>query len=698
MPDNVSDDAPMVESRTLYNLPNSEKPTIKVLLYTDDPLFIVKEPGPPFGLGLMINHLLGHPPAFANLSITWQSRYVGATSTANNKINVALEREEAKNEPFDQVWFFSLHQVNKQTFSLGVGGGGPESELDQAEFSALERRMDAGLGILVTGDHANRRPLDALPLAQNAPCPDPLRDKPFLGLGRALGRCIPRAGELRDWENKPTANPLHSFNTQVVIFGRDVETEIGFQQDATPQQLILQSFNAKGRPSLSGQPHPLFFYRLGQAIQLYPDHLHEGAVVIPEQFNEPRWPSKNGCQPKPRVIAYGLDKRNGTKLKLIAAYDGDSVSAGRIVADSTWHHYFNVNLESFKHPGLPFSPADQIGQYYRNLALWLTPSQKRKEMRDVMARWLARQPAIAELVGPQPSKRLSDMMRTGAVARKFLAEVASTCEIHELCQTLVPDSRRQGYETFYFPDQGFALSPLPSKELLLGSLVHGVTRQSTQTIALNISTDAERAAGQSAIAAAAELAFTRQRLRVERTARSIQRFFGDTEPISTLAEAKTESNSETNPNNRLSSERSVIMAACDNRPWDITLVLDRDPTIVERLFFRNVRIDNGVIRGDVEKPVGTKISDLIGTCGPFVQGSAPNLSSMTFVFRLRDANREVAICLPGVAFVRAANNPVEFMGKFFAFPPGADTPNAVQANNLLIPGDGDTGTGTGTQT
>ena len=695
MPNDASDDAPIIASRTLHNLPNDEKPTIRILLYTDDPQQIVRNAGPDMGLGLMINHLVGHAPAFANLSITYEPRYKGAGSKANNKINVVLDNADAKNEPFDQVWVFGLHQVNRESFSLGVGKGGPESELDNDEINAFKRRMDTGLGVLITGDHANRRPSDVAPLDPKSICDDPHRGERFLGLGRALGRCIPRAGELRDWEGKPTSQPRYSFNTQVVLFGTDV-TDSGFQRDTAAQQLILQTFNDKGRPSLTGQPHPLFFYRQGHAIQLFPDHLHEGAVVIPERLDE-RWPTKEGVQPQPRIIAHGLDKRNGNLLKLVAAYDGDFVGAGRIVADSTWHHYFNVNLRSFQHPGNPFTATDQIGQYYRNLAFWLTPRKLRVEMTEVMARWIAQHPSIAELVGPRPSKLLSEIMQTGAAAMRVLTEVASACEIHELFQTLVPESKRRGYESFYFPERGFALSPLPSKELLLGALVHGVTLESPQTMALNVSTEARLAAHRSTISAASELAFKRQKLRVERTARSLQRFVGDTSPPSSTPDIKTESNLATKLNNELSSERSFVMAICDGNRWDMTFILDRDPNITDDLFFRNLSFTAGVIRGDVEKPVGNKISDLLGTCGPFVQGSEPQFTSMSFVFRLRTIGGEVAVFMAGFAFLPDGGNG-EFIGRYRAFDPEVNTPVASQVANVMVLGIGDTGTGTGSQT
>lgn len=513
-------------TRELHNLSTAEKPTIRILLYTDDPELVVEQTGPPFGLGAMIEQIRSHPLAFANVLPVLESRYPNRTATPVKKINTLLKEAEDKNEPFDQIWFFGIHQINKANFRLRIGGGGPESELDKAEVAALRTRMDRGLGVLVTGDHANERPADALD-NPDSPYPDLVRGDQYLGLGRALGRCIPRAGLMRDWEGEPTADPRHSFNTQVVTFGTSL-TQRAFQQDSVPQQLILKTFNERGKPSLEGRPHPLFFYRQGEAILLFPDHLHEGAVTLPDKLEEDLWPrTADRFQPKPRVVAYGVDKRNAKKLKLIAVYDGDLVGAGRIVADSTWHHYFNTNLAAFPAISAPFTAADQIGQYYANLVLWLTPRAKRSQMADAMSRWIARQPELVELVGPNPSKRMSDILVTGGLSRKYLREVASDCEIHELLQMAIPRASGKQYESLYFPEESRTLSPLPSMELLLGSLIHDAPREPAEMLAMDAFSETRLSFRRNAIAIASTIAFKRQKHRVKETARRAKTLFPD---------------------------------------------------------------------------------------------------------------------------------------------------------------------------
>jgi hypothetical protein len=470
--------------RTLYDLPTTDKPTIKILLYTDSPTTIVKESVGSFGLGRMIAQLKTHQPAFANVEVTWVGRYSFGSNLADNKIHVVLARElEKTGQPFDEIWIFGLHQVNKARLNLGLGGGGPESELDANEVNAIRDWMDQGGGVLVTGDHANKRPKDALPHDPTSNCADPFDKEPYLSLGRALGRCIPRAGLMRDWEGSPTASEDDSNDSEVVTSGLPINTfpaQIIFQRDRVPQQLILQKFDERGLPALRGQPHPLFFYPRDRVIELFPDHLHEGAVTIPDEFDDKIWPKNaDGIQPRPQVVAYGLDKRSGQKFNLLATYDGDGVGVGRIVADSSWHHYFNVNLSEFGLPAQPDSASDQIGQFYGNLALWLCPAKKRLGITHAMSRWLVQEPLVLEGLGGVPAEDFNDKLRAGRSSHQILSRLACPCEIHELLSIAIPETYRylDPSGTLFFSARSDALSFLPSQELMLGCIINRYSRE-----------------------------------------------------------------------------------------------------------------------------------------------------------------------------------------------------------------------------
>ena len=393
----------------------AEKPTIKILLYTDDPN-VISDGKNLLGLNSMIERLKAHAPVFADLSIKWVSRSSDQNHHADNKLNVVMCKEvEETGEPFDEIWFFGLHQANTERFSLGVFRGGPDSELSADEIDELNNWMKveggSGGGVLMTGDHNNPAPPNWLRNGSAETAAEP----EFLGLGRAIGRCVPRAGELRKWEGPPSSRAEDCLNTL---------TSAGFQTDRVPQQLIHISVNADGEPDPKGQPHPLFFYQRGCFIDIFPDHRHEGKLVIPDVLNTTVWPVGKNGQPRPCIVAFGTDKRTGDKIGLVTAYDGDRAGVGRIVADSSWHHYVNINLKGFPHPAPPLSDSDKIGQFYGNLAIWLAPIHKRRQMAQAMYRELA---DYTLLLDPH-----NNPIRTGEIAYSLLGRSTSPCEMHEL--------------------------------------------------------------------------------------------------------------------------------------------------------------------------------------------------------------------------------------------------------------------------
>ena len=132
-------------------------------------------------------------------------------------------------------------------------------------------------------------------------------------------------------------------------------------------------------------------------IEHFPDHMHEGGVFEDDavRLNDPLdIPGYEGdeyplvrpvvattaaaapretvwIRPRPQVIAYGLTTHLSAprRFPMISAYDGDPVPVGRVVVDSTWHHWFTMNLVGLRDhaPGYYTGMQD----YYRNVALWL---------------------------------------------------------------------------------------------------------------------------------------------------------------------------------------------------------------------------------------------------------------------------------------------------------------------------------------
>jgi len=120
------------------------------------------------------------------------------------------------------------------------------------------------------------------------------------------------------------------------------------------------------------------------------------------------------------------------------------------------------------------------------------------------------------------------------------------------------------------------------------------------------------------------------------------------------------------------------MAACDNKKWSMDLVTDDAQPKKAHLVFDNVKVNLGLISGDVYYEE-QRVSALTGTCTPI----AEKASLMTFQFRLDQAD----IFLGGTG-VERKDAKIYFYGGFRAF--------GTERSAALDPGD--TGTGTGMQT
>jgi hypothetical protein len=398
---------------------------------------------------------------------------------------------------YDQVWFFGQLYANYSGVLRDYGNR--ESELTDDEVSALRDWMDAGGGVLMTGDHSND-----VKFAEGA-LMDPTLVGQQLNLGRALGHRVPRAGAMRVWVGDPGASRTDNY---IVDTTNDLNMAMmPKQEDATPQSIRVAQ--VAHRIALAGlgalQLNPLFFYDdhplfKAQAtpefprsvIDILPDHTHEGAVAIPSSFDPAVWPRAGNAQPKPQVVAWGTNwaARNyaGARspfdavLRLhpevaeVAAYDGDRVGVGRIVAHSTWHHFVNVNLVGFRNPdGTPGTVLERIGTYYRNLALWLSPEKERASVIFDAIKWAARHPLVREVHGGPPPL-------VGQTAANLLVEVLGVGVYAELMQ--LPFSRVPTAADLLTEDGpsdgGLDTDRLPTSvahELVLGLAIEHVARE-----------------------------------------------------------------------------------------------------------------------------------------------------------------------------------------------------------------------------
>lgn len=278
---------------------------------------------------------------------------------------------------YDELWVLAFNNARMCPF-----------ELDKDEVTALFEWMNKGGGLMVAGDHA-------------AGFCDTGNPKTFGVHGRSLGEPMKRAGQLRTWVGPPTActdKPLPERDNYNTCEGDDPEELdlIESQSDPKPAKLLKLR-----------KPHSLFIISETKGakinlIERFPDHPHESQLLELTTLDND-WPPGS---PLPVTAAKARDKRFPAEQRdypLVIAWPGLG-QYGRLVADSSFHHYLNVNLAGIPERDsngfpVPNSALDQIGTFYRNLALWLLPRDKRNRMKlDVLYR-LAIDPDVFEVRG-----------------------------------------------------------------------------------------------------------------------------------------------------------------------------------------------------------------------------------------------------------------------------------------------------------
>lgn len=302
-----------------------------------------------------------------------------------------------------------------------------------AEVAAITDFMEKGGGFFATGDHDE--------------------------LGATLPPFIPRVRSMRRWltsANPPAPPGGGADRVDTTQRGHDTTYEFEDQSDDIAQEITLKWWGGIVR-----HPHPLLCSPAG-AIHYLPDHMHEGICDEPDdltatfQYNGATaadYPDLNGAPLGPSVIATGRvvgghtmtsfdglhdqgELTNPRIFGVIGAWDGHRVDRGRVVVDSTWHHFFNINLTGDKRlQGNPAVPAndqrlsgfylpdgvggwvpaphyEMIQWYYRNIIYWLIPAHRTKSL------WWN---SLAELVAVTP--RLKEELAF-AVNRRFDGQLA----------------------------------------------------------------------------------------------------------------------------------------------------------------------------------------------------------------------------------------------------------------------------------
>lgn len=442
---------------------------LRILFVLDGRIDTGRDPGC-FGLGLVLDTLLDD-------SFAWWVRFevdvvrrdngsrrlCGSASPYENpsNFNFRFTNPGLNLDDYDQVWFFGDFPANDPD-----DPNDPKySPLTDAELKLLAEWMERGGGVFATGDHHN--------------------------LGASMCSRIPRVRTMRKWTVAqgvpPQFGPTRHETTQGVP-GTIASYEN--EEDAVPQPIEpVYRPTATSFAIRNYVPHPLLCARDG-VIDKFPDHMHEGEVIADDAVELDRplgIPSYKGVEypaavdkkqprPRPQVVAYGRTTSfvqhkpgpvNPKRFPLIGAYDGDPAGIGRVVVDSTWHHWFSINIHGLRDLNPPVYKRMQA--YYRNVALWLaTPSQRASMLFASAWGVVVSDPMVF------PVALRLNLWQVGEKAVDVIGRTASQCTLWGL---VVAPLKAKAVEAFWVPAKVPPSDPCPSclpQELVIRAVVGGV--------------------------------------------------------------------------------------------------------------------------------------------------------------------------------------------------------------------------------
>lgn len=454
---------------------------IRVLMVTDAEGSYKKE-GERFGLTELVAAL-----EQGNMcKVTKAHRYPSGWAHTGNADIHSFQFDNATHfdpKKYDEVWLMGFASNNP----LGPYGDPVGYELSTAEIEKLALFMEDGGGVFATGDHDD--------------------------LGKDLCGNLPRVRSMRHWEadyswwtaykQNPNVDlatvvpdfnksppPVGPYRLDTLETGHNTHYEFQDQSDDVPQYIapVLRTISKNIRHLAGGYfgtiqkiPHALLCGTKG-VINILPDHMHEGRCYVPDKLEERTFPlykalkreypdGKAGVVISPEVVAYGRtnprakdanynDPDGGfndsntpvflDNFAQIVAYDGHKADVGRVVVDSTFHHFVNINVIGVESAYLStIDPVDavkakgflasekgiqeyaRIKEYWRNIARWIC---KPTTLDDFVWREFqetAFDPRLKQTIplGNFDKLPTAEVLRYGSAAFNILRERFGTCTI-----------------------------------------------------------------------------------------------------------------------------------------------------------------------------------------------------------------------------------------------------------------------------
>jgi len=403
-----------------------------------------------FSLSALCEVLEHSPDWWVRYDLTKMHRQTDPLGAADKNDFRFTDKDFNINE-YDQIWFFGA----RTNFN-------DSQRLSDAELAIVARWMDEKQGgVFAVGDHAD--------------------------FGASLCGRIPRVATMRKWAPAQSPpSPTGPDRHDTLVRGHDNFYNFNDESDDIPMKVRLRRYPLWSTSPFQRRwaPHPVLCGKKGP-IDILPDHPHEGEVIEPTNgtatfgfgsyTNKPEYPEVNGHREMPHIIAWarvqgdhtegrsgqpGTDRNKGPanakEFGAVGAYDGHLGNVGRVVVDSTWHHWMDVNLIGRPRTGDQIDPVDdddpkafgfeysadgkaayaRIKEYFLNVAKWLAAPAKQNCM-FTRATWgiVVRYP-LAEQLSPK-----LPIWELGGFARDAIGRRASLCTMYSWIKPHFPEWR-----------------------------------------------------------------------------------------------------------------------------------------------------------------------------------------------------------------------------------------------------------------
>jgi hypothetical protein len=345
-----------------------------------------------FSLSEVVHTLQNNPEPWVKFDVTKAHRQSDPLGEADID-NFRFTTPGFDLDAYDQVWFFGART-----------GENEAQRLADDELAIVARWMDERQGgVFATGDHAD--------------------------FGASLCSKIPRVRAMRRWTPAQGAPlPQGADRHDTLLPGHDTTFTFNDESDDIPMPISPKMFALPSTLAFVQResPHPLLCGTEG-VIDVLPDHPHEGEVIeplsltntftFPGYANKPEFPIKldgSGHRERAHVVATAQVRArstaqdtnkfvcHGKTIGVVGAYNGHASGVGRVAVDSTWHHWFDINLVGRplgagqdpidpvtstdpKSQGFLYSTAGKahyakIKNYFRNTALWLSAPARQDQL------------------------------------------------------------------------------------------------------------------------------------------------------------------------------------------------------------------------------------------------------------------------------------------------------------------------------